>query len=273
MNGPGQDNEYSKSVEELKIPNQYDNVDWGKRTKLVVRKVSTKERGGKGKFYGAKAIVTKEGEKLTFADFLIAEAEDVTLLPQRIVDELKKLIREGAKDLTQNWKDALHLVNTAYHVGNVRRPVPEEKGAWKQYEDLIRFSVKQLSSTRGIDGKWRSSTVLVREDLQQQPPASAAPVPAQPQPTSPAPRLSQFVQRDASDNHIGSKRYFVEIPGHAAVEIDGKNMDEIIEMIHNKMRRHGAKIRVEERQKEYAIITVWVHDVKRDRIIIKQVSQ
>lgn len=257
MSGPGSDNEYAKNAGEMAIPSQFDNVDWGKKTKLVVRKVSTKARGAKGTFYGSKAIVTKEGEKLTFTDYLIAEAEDVTLLPQRVIDELKKLIREGAKDLTQNWKDALHLVNTAYHVGNVRRPVPEQKGAWKQYEELIKFGVKQLAATRGIDGDWRSSTVMVREEFN---------APEKP------PRLSQFVQRDPSDNHIGTKRYFVEIPGHAAVEIDGKNMDEIIEMVSNKMRRHGAKIRVEERQKDYAIVTVWIRDVKRDRIIIKQVS-
>lgn len=256
MSGPGSDNELSKAAGDMHIPNQYDNKDYGKKSKIVVRKVKHVEQGGDHKFYGSKAIHTKEN-KQTFIDHLIAEAEDVTLLPDRVIGELKKLIRDGAKDLTQNWKDALHLVNTAYHVGNIRRAIPDEKGAWKQYEELIKFAVKQLSATRGLDGPWRASTVMVREDMEAAPAAKP-------------PTLRSFAQ--PSDNHIGTRRYFVEIPGEAAAEIDAKNMDEIIEMLGNKFRRHGAKLRVEERQKTHAIITVWVQDVKRDRIVIKEVS-
>jgi hypothetical protein len=265
MSGPGSENDFSKSAGEMKIPNQYDNVDYGKKTKLVVRKVVSCDADGK--VYGSKAIVTKEN-KQTFIQHLISEGEDVTLLPQRVIGELKKLIRDGAKDLTQDWKHALHLVNTAYHVANVRRPTPDEKGGWNQYEDLIKFSVKQLSATRGLDGKWRTSTVMVREDMDQQ----GATPPLDPQAKAKLPTLRSFVQRPPTDDDIGKRRFFVEIPGQAAVEIEGKTMDEIIEAIGNKMRRHGAKIRVEERAKTHSVITVWVQDVKRDRIVIKEIS-
>lgn len=267
MSDPGSDNELAKKSSEMKYPSQYDNVDWGKKTKLVNRKVSMTSSGKDHKNYGSKAIMTKEN-KQSFKEHLLAEKEDVTLLPDRVVAELKKKIREGAKDLVQMWKDALELVHTAYAVCNIRRPTPDEKGAWKQYEEMIRFGVRQLAATRGIDGPWRTSSVLVKEDftdfettqkkLQRQ------------QEREQNPSLQSMA--DQSENHIGKRRFFVEIPGESAAEVDAQNMDDIIEMLGNKLRRHGAKVRVEERTKTYTILTVWVHDVKRDRIIIKEVS-
>jgi hypothetical protein len=240
----GVENEVSTSSSEMKIPSQYDNVDWGARTKLVNRKVSNKSSKD-GTVYGSKALMTKEG-KLTFIGHLIAESDDPTLLPDMVVSELKGNIRKGAKDLEQKWKNALELVHKAYHVSNVQLPTPTKKGAWKQYEELIRFGVQQLSATRGIKGDWRTSSVLVRE-------AAAA----------------------GEQSHIGKRRYFVEIPGERAQEVEGANMDEIIDAISNKIRnsRHvtGTKVRVEERTKDHAVLTVWVNEVKRERITIKQV--
>jgi hypothetical protein len=49
-------------------------------------------------------------------------------------------------------------------------------------------------------------------------------------------------------------------------------MDEIIEQITNKLRRNGAKARVESRTKTVAVLSVWVGDIKRDEIVIKDVS-
>lgn len=239
---PGVENEVSASSSEMKIPPQYDNVDWGAKTKLVNRKVSsfsTKD----GTVYGSKALMTKEG-KLTFIGHLIAESDDPTMLPDMVIGEIKSNIRKGAKDLEQKWKNALELVHTAYHVSNVQLPTPTKKGAWKQYEELIRFGVQQLSASRGIKGEWRTSSVLVREAA-------------------------------AGERHIGRRRYFVEIPGERAQEVEAANMDEIIEAISNKIRNSrdvtGTKVRVEERTKDYAVLTVWVNDVKRERITVKQV--
>jgi hypothetical protein len=244
MSGPGNDNEFSKQSSEMKIPSQYDNRDWGKATKIVKRKVTTKDSGDPSKEYGSKAIMTKEEHKPSFTDFLLGEGSDISTLPDSVIAEIKKNIRTGAKDLVQKWKNALELLHKAYQVANVRRPTPDQKGAWKQYNDLIQFAVRQLVATRGLDGEWRTSQILVREDMEQ--------------------------------NHIGSKRFFVEIPGERAQEVDGKNMDEIIDAISNKIRnsKHvtGTKVRVEERSKEHAILTVWVNDIKRERIVIKQVS-
>jgi hypothetical protein len=240
---PGVENEVSTASSEMKIPSQYDNVDWGAKTKLVNRKVTSKSTKT-GVVYGSKAIMTKEG-KMSFIDHLLAEGDDPTLLPDILVAELKKNIRAGAKDLEQKWKNALELVNKAFHVSNVQLPTPSKKGAWKQYEELLRFGVQQLAASRGINGNWRTSKLLVKEAQQQ------------------------------DQTHIGKRRFFVEIPGERAQEVEGANMDEIIDAIANKIRnsRHvtGTKVRVEERDKDHAVLTVWVNDIKRDRIIIKQV--
>ena len=143
---PNVENSFSKSSSEMKIPNQYDNVDWGKRTKIVKRKVTSKSSGKDGTIFGSKAILTKEN--MSFKQYL-QEAEDLTLLPDSVIGELKKNIKLGAKDLTQRWKDALELVRKAYQVSNVRIPLPVRRGAWRQFEELIKFAVVELSKARG----------------------------------------------------------------------------------------------------------------------------
>lgn len=91
---------------------------------------------------------------------------------------------------------------------------------------------------------------------------------------------SSSISKDELDSmdkpqHIGSKRFFMEIPGiDDAQEIHAKNMDEIIDLLSNKARRHGASARVEERSKqshgEKVILSFWVDGVKREKITIKQ---
>lgn len=242
---PDIENHLSSSSREMKIHSMLDNIDWGARTKLSTRKLTTKSSKD-GKVYGSKAIITKEGTRPTLREFMLKESDEMTMLPDRVVAEIKKNISAGAKDLEQNWKNALELVHKAYQVSNVGRPTPDQKGAWKQYEDMIQHGVRQLSSNRGLAGAWRSSQALVSE---------AGPV-------------------DKGIDASGG-RFFVEVPGQSAVEVEGANLDEIIEAIQNKILRSrdvtGTRIRVEERTKTHAILTVWVHGVKRERIVIRQI--
>lgn len=247
MSGPGSNNNAS----EMNIPSYYDNRDWGAVTKIVKRKVTTRSSGDKSKQYGSKTIMTKEDNTLSFIDYLI-EGDDTSAHPQILVDELKKNIRAGAKDLTQKWKNALELIHKAYHVSNVRIPSQTEKGARKQYEDLLTFAVHQLAQARGLMGDWRTTAPIVREA-----------------------EIIEELERN-SDMHIGNKRFFVEIPGERAQEVEGKNMDDIIDAISNKIRNskhvRGTKVRTEFRDKERCVLTVWVNDVKRERIVIRQYS-
>lgn len=241
MSGPHIENDFSKRSGEMNIPSQYDNKDYGKKVKAVPKKVLVKSSSGDGKLYGSRAIMTKES--MTFTQYLI-EGDDLTLLPDSVLGEIKSNIRTGAKDLEQKWKNALELVHKAYQVANVRRPTPDQKGAWKQYEEMISFGVRQLTATRGIDGDWRMSKVLVREAYQ---------------------------DVDKSQQ-MGKRRFFAEIPGAAATEVDGTDMGEIIENITNKFRRHGASVRVDERSKLGAVLSIWKNGIQIDKMVIKELS-
>ena len=84
------------------------------------------------------------------------DAEEV-LAPHKVKD-MQVLIRKGAKDLDQDWKSAVHLVNKAYKVGGHTIPTPDMKDGHEQYEYLIGFTVGVLSSVRGPYAKWRVTT-------------------------------------------------------------------------------------------------------------------
>lgn len=242
MNGPGSQNSFAQSAGDMSIPSQYDNKDFGKKTKAVAKKITIKSSGKDGKFYGARAIMTKESK--TFSEYLI-ESDDLSLLPDAVIGEIKSNIRSGAKDLEQKWKNALELVHKAYQVTNVRRPTPDQKGAWKQYEDLIKYGVQQLSATRGIDGEWRMSNVLVRE------------------------AANHNVDRS---QQMGKRRFFAEVPGSSAAELDGTDLGEIIEQITNKFKRHGASVRVDERNKLGAVLSIWKNGIQIEKMVIKELS-
>lgn len=91
--------------------------------------------------------------------------DDLSALPEETIKELKKNIKDGAKDTDQKWTNALELVHKAYQVAEVQRPDVTMRDAWKQYESLIRFAVNQLADTRGIDGEWRMTDQLTVEDV------------------------------------------------------------------------------------------------------------
>lgn len=82
---------------------------------------------------------------------------DGSALPPIILKELKRLIRKGARDLQQKWKDSLHLVRKAYDVTGYKIPSVLQKDAWTQYEHLIAFAVRELANARGLktNTSWR----------------------------------------------------------------------------------------------------------------------
>jgi len=94
------------------------------------------------------------------------EASDMSQLPEDVMNEIQKNIRDGAKDLDQNWSNALDLVHKAYEVAGVQRPMPEMKEAWKQYETNLQYSVEQLAKFRGMEGDWRMSSSIFREAME-----------------------------------------------------------------------------------------------------------
>jgi len=251
MKGPAQENDFAKHSKEMNngsIPSQYVNKDFGKKRKAKAHKFSVKDTKN-GKTYWTPAVM----EKQTLIGYLITEDKDVklldkiTTLPDMVVGELKKLISKGAKDLGQQWKDAAELVNTAYHVGRVRRPVPDQRGAWKQYEELLKHGVHQLWQSRGNKGSWRAADIKFAENC--------------------TPNIEPIYE-DITTGH----RFFVKIPGAMDVEIEGKNMSEVIKDLGNKIRRHGGQVEVRHRTGEGAVLVVWKNDQEVDEIIIQDVS-
>ena len=85
----------------------------------------------------------------------LQDGDPSQVLAPHKVKQLQVLIRKGAKDLNQDWKNAEHLVNKAYKVAGHKLPLPDMKDGWEQYEYLISFTVGVLSSVRGPTAKWR----------------------------------------------------------------------------------------------------------------------
>jgi len=78
-----------------------------------------------------------------------------------VIARMKKL----AKDPAIKFPNALALVHASYQeqdwerqstVGDLVRPVPSDRAAWKQYEEFIQLSVSLLSKYRGAKGDWRT---------------------------------------------------------------------------------------------------------------------
>ena len=232
MTGTAEKNSFDKTAKPMKIGNQMDNHDFGKKNKVKPRTVVVKSSGKDGKVYSYRTIMTKESCPLLTS---IVEAEkDITMLPEKVINEIKKLIKKGAVDLEQKWVNALELLHTAYKAANVKRPNPNEKGAWRQYEDLIAFSVRQLAATRGLDNQWRLAPVVLKE-------ASTA-------------------------------RFIADIPGAQSVEVEGDSIHEIIDSIVNKLKRQGVHAKIEKRDQYTATLSVWSNKVKHYEINIRDIS-
>lgn len=246
--------DFDRKGTEMKYHNTMDKKRRGVGAKTKTRPETVVLRDTKtGKVYGRRTLVQKSTESTdmkllaSLLEMVTEGKSDITTLPGAVISELQKLVRQGAKDLAQDWENALELVHKAYQVANVRRPAPDQKGAWKQYEELIKFGVMELNKTRGLSGKWRMTDTVIREQAEK-------------------------AAKEPLEMPIGKRRFFVEIPGTGSAEVAAKTMDDIIEQTSNKLRRHGVKVRIEERTKDYVVMSVWVNDVKRDQITVKEVS-
>jgi hypothetical protein len=101
--------------------------------------------------------------------YILSEGDsNLDALPEDVIKEIQKNIRNGAKDLDQDWPNALGLVQKAYLVAGVHRPDPSIKNAWKQYEENLQYAVNELAKYRGMDGDWRMSSAVFHEAMEKQ---------------------------------------------------------------------------------------------------------
>lgn len=103
--------------------------------------------------------------KQLYDTIIIGETKDLSQLSPEVIKDLRTNIIDGAKDLNQQWINALHLVHKAYQVSGVERPDPSLQAAWKQYEQNIEYAVDQLAKYRGLDADWRISAQLVEKAI------------------------------------------------------------------------------------------------------------
>lgn len=98
---------------------------------------------------------------------VLSEATDpLDTIPEDALAEVQKNIKDGAKDLDQDWANALDLVHKAYDVSGVQRPTPDLRNAWKQYESVLMYAVEMLAKYRGMEADWRMSSAIFHEALE-----------------------------------------------------------------------------------------------------------
>ena len=78
-------------------------------------------------------------------------------LPNDTVSALEKEINKGAKDIEQEFESAAELVNQAFEELNIDVPQVHHKDRWKQYQQLISYSVKNLYDARGLNANWKTT--------------------------------------------------------------------------------------------------------------------
>lgn len=100
--------------------------------------------------------------------FILSERkEDLSVVPEEAMKDIKKNIKDGAQDLEQDWANALELVQKSYSVAGVERPSPSERGGWTQYEEMITYGVEQLHKARKLtSSNWRMSSKIFKEAME-----------------------------------------------------------------------------------------------------------
>lgn len=166
----------------------------------------------------------------------LTEKDDLSVLPEDMMKEIKKIMKKAAHDLNQNFSNALELVHKAYSEAGVERPQPDMKGAWRQYEENIQLAVEQLAAARGLDGAWRMSSSVFHENA----------IPTKP--TFHVQLTTPFAQEE--------------------VVVEAENMQEIIDNITDLMKKDPKNkdclVKVEKHDKHGRKVTFWLHNAKKN---------
>ena len=76
--------------------------------------------------------------------------------PKDTITAIKKRINVYTKDLTMNWDNAAEMLDAVMLELKVPKPTANLFKRWKQWDELLEFSVQNLADARGIDGPWNS---------------------------------------------------------------------------------------------------------------------
>jgi hypothetical protein len=99
---------------------------------------------------------------------IVEGKDDLSIVPEDAIKDIKKNIRDGAADLEQDWANAMELTHKAYSVAGVERPTPSERSAWTQYEEMLQLAVNELADARKLskNDRWRMSSKEFKESME-----------------------------------------------------------------------------------------------------------
>lgn len=164
----------------------------------------------------------------------LAEAkEDLSIVPEDAIKDIKKNIKSGAADLDQDWANAMELTHKAYKVAGVERPTPSERSAWKQYEEMLQLAVNELADARKLskDKRWRMSSTVFKEAMEMR-------------------RKFRVVELGDTSGR-----------GHT---VEAKNMEEIIEMVRKQAGERGFDMDVEDKDDGSRVCTFSEFGIKKN---------
>jgi len=159
--------------------------------------------------------------------------DDLSIVPEDAIKDIKKNIKDGAKDLEQDWSNAMELCQKAYSVAGVERPSPSERSAWTQYEEMLMFAVNELADARKLskDKSWRMSSTVFKEAME--------------------PRIRIRI------TELGNTKG----KGHT---VEAKNMEQIIDMVRKQAGERGYDMNVQDDDDGSRLCTFAEHGIKRN---------
>lgn len=93
----------------------------------------------------------KKEKKIVFK-----ETDPQLPFPKDTITAIKKRINVYAKDLSMDWDNAVELLDAVLLELNIPKPPAYLKERWRQYQELIEFSVENMHDARGFGGQWNS---------------------------------------------------------------------------------------------------------------------
>lgn len=95
------------------------------------------------------AEAKKKEEKIIFK-----ETDPQVAFPADTLTAIRKRVNVFSKDLTMTWDNSIEMLDAVMKELKVPKPSANLAKRWKQYEDLIEFSVENMNDARGDSGHW-----------------------------------------------------------------------------------------------------------------------
>jgi hypothetical protein len=91
----------------------------------------------------------KKEERIVFK-----ETDSQLPFPKDTITAIKKRINVFSKDLKMEWDSPIELLDAVLLELKIPKPLAFLKDRWKQYEELIEFTIENLYDSRGASGNW-----------------------------------------------------------------------------------------------------------------------